>query len=82
MHKIKAVVIPAANHTFGYDIYVYGAVLIHQPSRPGLPGNAGFATEEDTRKVAELVIKKIRNNEMPPTVTVEELRGLGVLKNN
>jgi len=77
--EIKAVIIPAENNTFGYDIYVYGAVLIHQPSRPGLPGNEGFATEEDAMKVAELVMKKIRNNEMPPTVTVEELRALGVL---
>jgi len=39
----------------------------------------GFATEEDAMKVAELVIKKMRNNEMQPTVTVEELRGMGVL---
>jgi len=38
-------------------------------------------TEEDAMKVSELVIKKIRNNEMPPTVTVEELRGMGVLSN-
>jgi len=58
---------------------VFGSVLVHQPSRPGLSGNAGFATEEDAMKVAELVIKKIRNNEMPPTVKVEELRALGVL---
>ena len=77
--NIKAVIIPAEGNTFGYDIYVYGSVLVHQPTRPGLPGNAGFATEEDAMKVAELVIKKIRNNEMPPTVTIEELRALGVL---
>ena len=78
---IKAVIIPSANHTFGYDIYAYSAVLIHQPSRPGLPGNTGFTTEEDAIKVAELIIKKIRNNKMPPTVTIEELRELGVLNN-
>ena len=77
--EIKAVVIPSADDTFGYDIYLYGSVLVHQPARPGLSGNAGFATEEDAMKVAELVIKKIRNNEMPPTVTMEELRALGLL---
>ena len=79
--EIKAVVIPSEKNTFGYDIYVYGSVLVHQPSRPGLPGRAGFASEEDAMKVAELVIKKIRNNEMPPTVAVEEVRELGVLNN-
>jgi len=76
---IVSVIIPAESNTFGYDIYVNGAVIIHQPSRPGLPGNSGFTSEEDAMKVAELVIKKIRNNEMPPTVTIEELRMLGVL---
>ena len=76
---LNAVILSSEGNTFGYDIYVYGSVLVHQPSRPGLPGNAGFATEEDARKVAELVIKKIRNNELPPTVTIEELRELGVL---
>ena len=35
--------------------------------------------EEAAKKVAEFVIKKIRNNELPPTVTIEELRALGVL---
>jgi len=77
--EISAVIISSENNTFGYDIYVHGSVLVHQPSRPGLPGNAGFATEEAAMKVAELVIKKIRNNELPPTVTIEELRELGVL---
>ena len=76
---IKAVILPLEDGTFGYNIYLYNAVLIHQPSRPGLSGNAGFATEEDAMKVAELVIKKIRNNEMPPTVTIEELQELEVL---
>jgi hypothetical protein len=75
---IKAVIIPSENNTFGYDIYLYDAVLIHQPSRPGLSGNMGFATEEDAMKVAELVIKKLRNNEMPPTVTIEELQAMKV----
>ena len=77
--EIKAVIIPSDGNTFGYDIYMYGSVLVHQPSRPGLPGNGGFATEEDALKVAELVVKKIRNNEFPPTVTIEDLRDLGVL---
>ena len=77
--EIKAAIIPSENGTFGYDIYLYDAVIIHQPSRPGLPGMSGFATKEDALKVAELVIQKIRNNEMPPTVTVRELQELGVL---
>jgi len=60
--EIEVVIIPAENDIYGYDIYVYGAVLIHQPSRPRLPGNAGFATEADAMKAAELGIKKIRQS--------------------
>ena len=77
--EINFVIIPTEECTFGYDIYVYDAILIHQPSRPGLLGNTGFATAEDAMKVAELVIKKMRNNEMPPTVTLQELKELEVL---
>jgi hypothetical protein len=73
-------IIPAANNTFGYDILLHGRPLVHQPNIPGLPGNEGFTTRERAQKVAESVVKKIRGNEMPPTVTTEDLNNMGVLK--
>jgi len=73
-------IIPAANKTFGYDILLYERPLIHQPNIPGLPGNEGFSTKKRAQKVAEFVVKKIRKNEMPPTVTIEDLNNMGVLK--
>ncbi len=73
-------IIPSVNDTFGYDILMDGKLLIHQPSIPGLPGVEGFITKEWAQKVAEFVRKKIRNNEMPPTVTIEDLNNMGVLK--
>ena len=78
--EITTKIIPSANNTFGYDILMNGRPLVHQPNIPGLPGNEGFTTKERAQKVAEFVLKKIRNNEMPPTVTIEELNTLGVLK--
>jgi hypothetical protein len=78
--EITIKIIPAANKTFGYDILLYGRPLVHQPNIPGLPGNEGFTTKERAQTVAEFVVKKIRNNEMPPTVTIEELNSMGVLK--
>lgn len=78
--KIIIKIIPSANQSFGYDILVYGRPLIHQPSIPGLPGNEGFTTREKAQKVAEFVVKKIRNNEIPPTVTIEDLNNLSVLE--
>ena len=78
--EITTKIIPSANNTFGYNILIYGRPLVHQPTIPGLPGNEGFKTKEYAQKTAEFVIKKIRNNEMPPTVTLDELNNLGVLK--
>lgn len=64
---------------WGYDVDVSGTKL-HQPHIPAISGNKGFKTEEDARKTAELVAHKIKNNVMPPSLTVEELDSLGVLK--
>ncbi len=72
-------IIPAANNTFGYDVLASGKILIHQPSKPGLPGNEGFKTKAAAEKVAKLIITKIKNGEMPPSVTPEELKKLNVL---
>lgn len=73
-------IIPGAEKSFGYDILSNGKLLIHQPVRPGLPGNKGFATKKDAAGVAELVIEKIRNGEMPPTVSEEEMKKLKVFR--
>jgi hypothetical protein len=77
---ISIKIIPSVNRTYGYDILLYGRPLVHQPNIPGLPGNEGFTTQARAKTVAEFVLKKIRNNEMPPTVTIEDLNKMDVLK--
>jgi hypothetical protein len=54
--------------------------MIHQLSIPAMPGNDGFKTKADATKVAQLVIDKIKKGEMPPTVSIEELKKLNVIK--
>jgi hypothetical protein len=71
-------IITSINDTYGYDIFSGKKLLIHQTNKPGLPGNEGFKTMEDAQKVAELVIQKIQNGQMPPTVNISELKSLGV----
>jgi hypothetical protein len=66
--------------TYGYDIYADGKRLIHQPTIPGLTGNRGFPSKAGAEKAAQLVIGKIRNGEMPPSVTQEELEKSGALE--
>lgn len=63
---------------FGYLIRVDGQLYIFQPTIPAISGNRGFASLEDARRTGEFVAHKIRNNIMPPAVSVEELDSLGI----
>ena len=67
-------------HGYGYDIYMFDAMYVHQPNIPAINGNRGFHTREQARKTAEMVLYKIRNNIMPPSLSIEELDSLQVLK--
>ena len=73
-------IIKSANHSFCYDIYADGKLMIHQPSKPGMPGNEGFNTEDKAIKMAEFVIVKIKNGEMPPTVTIQDMKQMNLLE--
>ena len=65
---------------WGYDIYNDGQIYIHQPNIPAIPGNRGFSSQQHAKTIGEFAVYKIRNNIMPPTISVEELDSLGVLK--
>ncbi|MDQ3052225.1 MAG: DUF4907 domain-containing protein [Bacteroidota bacterium] len=66
-------------HGWGYDIMINGEIHIHQPHIPAVMGNNGFSSEEKAQIAGEFVIKKIKNNILPPRVSPEELDSLGVL---
>ena len=65
---------------FGYDILIYDALYVHQPHIPAINGNRGFHSKDQATKAAEFVVYKIRNNIMPPSLSVGELDSLGTLK--
>jgi hypothetical protein len=75
---LSYIIIPGLHHTYGYDILRNGRMLIHQPSIPCKPGFDGFSTEKDARKVALLVLEKLKKGVMPPSVTLEEIKAGGV----
>ena len=72
-------IIAAPNNSFGYDIYMDGRLIIHQPNVPVTSGDEGFRTKDDAKKVAELVISKIRAGQMPPSIILEELEDLQII---
>ena len=74
-------VVSTRNNTFGYDIYNNSKLLIHQPIIPALPGNEnGFQTKADAIKVAWLAITKLKRGEVPPSISIEEMKILKVIK--
>ncbi|MGC3943121.1 MAG: DUF4907 domain-containing protein [Chryseolinea sp.] len=66
-------IIEAPEKTFGYDVYRDEALFIHQPHIPGMAGVKGFESEDQAKKAAELMIEKMKNGEVPPTLSEEEI---------
>ncbi len=77
--RIRTKIIPSINNSFGYEIIVNERTYIRQPSIPSLPGNMGFSNEENAQKVSDLVVQKIRRQEIPPKITIQDLKRLGVV---
>jgi hypothetical protein len=77
--KLTYEVIASPNNTWGYDIYRNGKLFVHQPNVPGQVGNEGFKTKSATEAVAKEVISKIKRGEMPPTITIDELKKLNAI---
>lgn len=63
---------------YGYRISNGGRPLIHQPHLPGVPGRAGFTSEGEARRVAALVIRRMRAGTFPPAISLEDLDSLCV----
>ncbi len=63
---------------FGYNVYLNKQLYIHQPIIPAVPGDAGFKSEMDARNAGNLVLFKIKNNILPPALTVGELDSLDI----
>lgn len=73
---IEATLYQNEDQTWGYDIIIDGNIYVHQPTKPAVGGNSGFATEVEAQSVANLVVSKIKNNILPPSVTPEEITGV------
>lgn len=77
--SITYFVIHAPPQQFGYTIFIDGQMYIEQKSIPAVAGNVGFSKKEDADQVARLVMAKIKMGEMPPSITVEELKELNIV---
>lgn len=65
---------------WGYDIYIDNKRTIHQPHIPAVQGNNYFATEEDALKTGQFAADKMKTTGSLPTISLEELDSLGIIK--
>ena len=72
-------IITKADKTYGYEIVVNHRTLIRQYTIPGQQGMHGFKRKKDAEQVAMLVIKKIKQGIMPPTIRLQELKQLNII---
>lgn len=64
---------------WGYDILINERVLIHQDRIPGITGLNAFNRKSKAKKTALLVIEKLEMGQLPPSISIEELKKLKVL---
>jgi hypothetical protein len=67
---------------WGYDIYIDSVRTIHQPTIPAVAGIHYFKTEKDAGSVGEFATAKMSSTGSFPTLSIEELDSLGVIKNS
>jgi hypothetical protein len=76
--QLTAMVTKVANNRFGYFIFADGQMLIEQNTIPAIGGNLGFVNEAESKRTADLAIKKMKEGEMPPSISVKELNKLKI----
>ena len=72
-------IINGLDKTFGYDIYKSDTLMVHQLHIPALQGNQGFKSTSDAEKVAQFVVNKMLTGEIPPSISIEELKYLKII---
>lgn len=63
---------------FGYDITADNNILIKQENIPAIQQQKKFISYRQAEKAANVVVKKLNNRENP-SISIEELKKLGIL---
>ena len=63
---------------WGFDVYINGSLFIHQDEIPAPGVVKRYESEEDAVKAAGLIISKIKQNILPPLISVSELDSIGI----
>ena len=61
---------------WGYEIYAKDQLLIRQLQVPAIAGRYAFISSSDAEKAGSIVIRKIKNQQIP-SLTIQELNKAG-----
>lgn len=78
LRNFKVSAIPLNSAGWGYRIFEDTIPVIEQKFIPGVPGNAGFKTEQEAIKTGNLVKSKLEMGIWPPSISEQELDSLGI----
>ncbi|HVM89773.1 MAG TPA: DUF4907 domain-containing protein [Puia sp.] len=67
---------------WGYEILANGKTYIRQSFIPVLEGHRCFTKKEDAIAVGNKVIEKMKMGEQLPTISLDELKQMGVIKDS
>ena len=62
---------------WGYDVLANDTLFIHQQQMPAVEGMRGFATQKEAASVAELIIYRMKNKQLP-TILLKDLDSLHI----
>jgi hypothetical protein len=63
---------------WGYDILKDGEIFIHQDFIPAVNGRKTFSTEADAKKIAGLMLIKMKQSSKLPDISLQELDSCGI----
>jgi hypothetical protein len=67
--------VTTSGNGWGYDVVHKKKIIIHQPFMPGVSGQVAFKDKSSARKTGLLVVRKLKNRQLP-TITQFELDSL------
>ena len=63
---------------WGYEVWKDGALIINLTHIPAIQGLRAFASQEQAQKAADIIKNKLDQGVFPPTISIDELRSIGV----
>lgn len=75
--EISAFVFRSGNG-WGYNILKNGNIFIHQEYIPAIPGRQPFISENEARRIADLMIHKMKTASKLPDISLREIDSCGI----